>query len=146
MVAIGAVTLTLLGVGTALTGVVRTVVLMIIAIAVAGAAATGTRAVAQTLAVTSAPTNRSGAVSVMLARQFGGAAIAPVLWVPMYPTLGGLTLDVGGFDPVEPQPCWPAACWCWPGDVGRLDPVIRARSSIRAGHGRERARARRKTK
>ena len=78
MLALGAVTLTLLGVGTALTGVVPTVVLMNIAIAVAGAAATGTRTVAQTLAVTSAPTNRSGTVSVMLACQFGEAAIAPV--------------------------------------------------------------------
>jgi hypothetical protein len=60
MLALGAVTLTLLGVGTALTGVVPTVVLMIIAIAVAGEAATGTRTVAQTLAATSAADEQVG--------------------------------------------------------------------------------------
>ncbi len=100
MLAVGAVTLTLLGVGTALAGVVPTVALMILAIALAGAAATGTRTVAQTLAVTSAPGNRSGAVSVMLACQFGGAAIAPVLWVPIYPNPDGRTLVLAGLPAV----------------------------------------------
>ena len=38
----------------------------------------------QTLTVTSAPANRSGATSVMLACQFGGAALAPLLWVPIF--------------------------------------------------------------
>lgn len=100
MLAIGAVTLTLLGVGTALTGVVPTVALMTLSIAVAGAAATGTRTVAQTLAVTSAPGNRSGAVSVMLACQFGGAALAPVLWVPIHQDLDGATLVLAGIPAV----------------------------------------------
>jgi MFS family permease len=73
-----------LGVGAALCGLTPNVAVLVIAIGVAGAAATGTRAVVQTLAVTSAPANPSGATSVMLACQFGGAALAPLLWVPIF--------------------------------------------------------------
>lgn len=91
-----------------LTGVVGTLalaspiplILVIVCIALSGAAATGTRTVVQKLAVTSAPTNRSGATSVMLACQFTGAALAPVLWVPVYTAQpvpdGGIALILGG--------------------------------------------------
>jgi MFS family permease len=96
MLKVGAAMQVVLGVGAALIGVVPTLALMIICIGVAGAAATGTRTVAQTLAVTSAPTNRSGAVSVMLACQFGGAAIAPLLWVPIYQDSQSAALVLAG--------------------------------------------------
>lgn len=97
-----------LGVFAALTGVVATValaspiplILVIFTIGVAGAAATGTRTLAQSLAATSAPTNRSGATSVMLACQFTGAALAPVIWVPLYTAQpvphGGIALIASG--------------------------------------------------
>lgn len=81
---VGAALHLVLGIGAALCGLAPNVALLVVAIGVAGAAATGTRAVVQTLAVTSAPVNRSGATSVMLACQFGGAALAPLLWVPVF--------------------------------------------------------------
>lgn len=105
---VGAVTHVVLGLGAVLMAVSPVLAMLVAAIAVAGAAGTGTRATVQSLAVTSAPSNRSGATSVMLACQFGGAAVAPLLWVPLYaldarPTLvavavpavvAGLTLAV----------------------------------------------------
>ncbi|WP_432559507.1 MFS transporter [Granulicoccus sp. GXG6511] len=65
-------------------------------LAVAGSASTATRAVVQQLAVTSAPANRSGATSVMLACQFGGAALAPILWMPIYEVNHVLAMLTGG--------------------------------------------------
>ncbi|MDO5500907.1 MAG: hypothetical protein Q4F67_14625, partial [Propionibacteriaceae bacterium] len=69
---------------TAFLGGAPGLVLACLFLALAGSASTATRAVVQQLAVTSAPANRSGATSVMLACQFGGAALAPVLWMPIY--------------------------------------------------------------
>lgn len=83
-----------MGVGAAAIGVSPLLGLMIASIFFAGLAGTGTRTTAQTLAVTSAPNNRSGATSVMLACQFGGAAIAPLLWVPLYTGNGPLAMFV----------------------------------------------------
>lgn len=57
---------------------------MVLIIAVAGMGGTACRSSAQNLAVTSAPSNRAGASSVMLACQFGGSALAPILWVPIF--------------------------------------------------------------
>ncbi|MDO5681647.1 MAG: MFS transporter, partial [Propionibacteriaceae bacterium] len=65
-------------------------------LALAGSASTATRAVVQQLAVTSAPENRSGATSVMLACQFGGAALAPVLWTLIYQVDHNLAMLTGG--------------------------------------------------
>lgn len=105
---IGSATHLVLGLFCAVTGIVGSLalpaplplILVILAIAIAGAAATGTRTVVQNLAVTSAPTNRSGATSVMLACQFGGAALSPVLWVPLYEAQpvpgGGIALIAAG--------------------------------------------------
>lgn len=70
--------------------------LVILFLALAGSASTATRAVVQQLAVTSAPTNRSGATSVMLACQFGGASFAPILWVPIYEIDHSLAMGTGG--------------------------------------------------
>lgn len=70
--------------------------LVVLFLALAGSASTATRAVVQQLAVTSAPTNRSGATSVMLACQFGGASLAPLLWVPIYEIDRSLAMGTGG--------------------------------------------------
>lgn len=64
------------------------------ALALGGAAGTGLRTATNLLAVRAAPENRSGAVSVVLAVQFLGGALAPVLWLPVYGRLGGVTLAV----------------------------------------------------
>ena len=105
---VGGITHLMLGVFAAVTGIVGTLalpspfplILVIIAIAIAGAAATGTRTVVQNLAVTSAPSNRSGATSIMLACQFAGAALSPVLFVPLYEAQqvpgGGIALIAAG--------------------------------------------------
>jgi ACDE family multidrug resistance protein len=62
------------------------VAVVIIGVALAGMCSTAGRALTQSLAVTSAPQNRSGASSVMLACQFGGSALAPILWIPFFET------------------------------------------------------------
>lgn len=90
--AFGAVVHALLGVGAAAAGLSPWLALMIVFVAIAGAAATGCRAVAQSLAVTATADNRSGATSMMLAWQFGGGAVAPILWVPLYAVAAGTTL------------------------------------------------------
>lgn len=80
------------------------VTLMVLAVAIGGISGTATRAIAQNLAVTSAPTNRSGASSVMLACQFGGSALAPLVWIPLFTgwstsgslMLAGLPAVLGG--------------------------------------------------
>lgn len=105
---VGGIMHLLLGTFCAVTGIVGTLalpgpiplLLVIASIGIAGAAATGTRTVVQSLAVTSAPSNRSGATSIMLAFQFTGAALAPVLWVTMYEAQGvpngGIALVAAG--------------------------------------------------
>ncbi|MDO5683769.1 MAG: MFS transporter [Propionibacteriaceae bacterium] len=73
------------------------VALLVMLVAIGGVAGTAGRSTTQSLAVTSAPTNRAGASSVMLACQFGGSALAPILWVPVF--VGGapwLALVVAG--------------------------------------------------
>jgi hypothetical protein len=45
--------------------------------------------VTNTLAVTSTPSNRSGATSMALAWQFLGGALAPLIWLPVYRSHGG---------------------------------------------------------
>lgn len=90
----GGVAHLVLAAGTAAMGLSPWLGLLIASIVVAGAAGTGTRTTVQTLAVTSAPQNRSGATSVMLACQFGGAALAPLLWVPLYSGQGPSTMFV----------------------------------------------------
>lgn len=60
------------------------VAVVVVAVALGGASSTAGRALTQTLAVTSAPQNRSGATSVMLACQFAGSALAPVIWIPFF--------------------------------------------------------------
>lgn len=92
--AFGAVVHGFLGLGAIGTGLAPALPLMIGSIAVSGAAGTGCRAVSQSLAVTSTQANRSGATSMMLAWQFGGGAVAPVIWVPLYTAHGGPALVV----------------------------------------------------
>lgn len=52
--------------------------------AVAGAAASLLTVSLQNLAVRQVPANRGGAVSVASAFRFGGMALAPLLWLPLY--------------------------------------------------------------
>jgi MFS family permease len=52
--------------------------------ALAGAASTLSWAALNTLAVQSAPANRGGAISVVGAFKFAGAALAPLVWLPIY--------------------------------------------------------------
>lgn len=85
---------------TALIGGIAGLALACFFLALAGAASTATRGVVQQLAVTSAPTNRAGATSVMLATQFLGASLAPILWMPIYridPIAAMLTGGVAAF-------------------------------------------------
>jgi hypothetical protein len=49
-----------------------------------------------TLAVQSAPANRGGAISVIGAFKFGGGAIAPLIWLPLYVVEPELAFAVAG--------------------------------------------------
>ncbi|OYN98388.1 MFS transporter [Enemella evansiae] len=93
---VGAVLNVVMGLGAMAAGLSPWLAGLIVAIAVAGAAATGTRTISQQLAVTSVPGNRSGATSVMLACQFTGAALAPLIWVPLYLGRHGMALVYAG--------------------------------------------------
>lgn len=53
-------------------------------LALSGVSSTAVRALTQMLALTSAPANRAGASSISQAAQFGGSAIAPFLFMPIY--------------------------------------------------------------
>lgn len=71
---------------------------LFLALAIGGLAGLATRVSVNSLAVNSAPANRGGAASFMLACQFLGGAISPVLLVPFYrhhPTLGMVVAGTG---------------------------------------------------
>jgi MFS family permease len=51
----------------------------------------------QNLAAREVPDNRGGAVSVVSAFRFSGAAIAPLLWLPLYPATAGVGQPQGGW-------------------------------------------------
>lgn len=93
---LGGVTLAL---AAALGAVSPHLVVLVVALFVGGMAGTGLRAVTNYLAVTEAPENRGGAASFVLGVQFVGAAIAPLLWLPLYtldPTLALVAAGSGG--------------------------------------------------
>lgn len=94
--AVGAVMNVVMGAGAMAAGVSPWLVGLVLAIGITGAAATGTRTISQKLAVTSVTVNRSGATSMMLACQFGGAAVAPLIWVPLYLSQHGTALVYAG--------------------------------------------------
>lgn len=58
--------------------------ILLFALAVGGVAGLATRVTVNALAVTSVPGNRGGAASVMLACQFLGGSLAPLVLVPIY--------------------------------------------------------------
>ena len=80
----GLVAFALLAVVTLLIGLTNSVVGVVIGVALAGAAATGSRVVVNTLALSSTPDNRAGATSFAMSMMFLGTAVAPLLFLPPY--------------------------------------------------------------
>jgi MFS family permease len=83
----------------AVLGLAHTLPLLAAAWIVAGVASAVMWAALNTLAVQSAPANRGGAISVIGAFKFGGGAIAPLIWLPLYviePELAFAVAGVGG--------------------------------------------------
>lgn len=80
----GAIVFSVLAAVVAVAGLAPSVWVLALCSAVAGAAATGSRAIVNTMSVTSTPENRSGAASVTLAFLFLGSALAPVILLPVY--------------------------------------------------------------
>ncbi|MEZ0364652.1 MFS transporter [Mycobacterium sp. pUA109] len=76
-----------------------TVAALALGIALTGIAVTGLRSVINSLAVTSAPTNRGGAASLALSFQFFGGALAPAIWVPLYQATGEFGFAAGALAP-----------------------------------------------
>ena len=68
----------------ALLSVTGNLVLLVLLVAIAGAANTAGRVTVNSMAVRSTPGNRSGATSMMLAWQFLGGALAPLILLPIY--------------------------------------------------------------
>lgn len=81
---IGVGAFVVLGVAAAAAGFAPSVWWLFICAAVGGAAATGSRAVVNTLSITSTPDNRSGAASITMSFLFLGSAIAPLTVLPVY--------------------------------------------------------------
>ena len=73
-----------LALSAAAVGVAPHIWMMAVALAIAGAASTAGRASVNALAVSSTPDNRTGAMSMTLAWQFLGGALAPLLLLPLY--------------------------------------------------------------
>lgn len=82
---VGGGALVILGVATALATDASWLWLLVLLMGVAGAAATAVRILTQTLGIRSTPANPSGAMSITLAVQFLGTAVAPAL-LPLYDT------------------------------------------------------------
>lgn len=83
LIPVGAAALVLLGVATGFALDAPWVWLLVVLVAVAGVAATAVRVLTQTLGIRSTPSNPSGAMSMTLAVQFLGTALAPTL-LPVY--------------------------------------------------------------
>jgi MFS family permease len=73
-----------LGAGAVTAGVSTALMVLIGALAVSGIAGLACRVVVNSMAVRSSPANRGGAASLMLACQFLGGALAPMLLIPVY--------------------------------------------------------------
>lgn len=84
VVGAGAAASLLLAVAVAASGAAGRLPVLLVLAFVAGAAATGSRVTFTRLAVDSTPSNRGGATSVVMACQFLGGALAPVVWIPVY--------------------------------------------------------------
>ena len=80
----GAIVFSVLAVVVALAGLAPSVWVLALCSGIAGAASTGSRAIVNTMSVTSTPENRAGAASVTLAFLFLGSALAPVILLPVY--------------------------------------------------------------
>ncbi len=73
-----------LGAGSVVAGVSPTLSVLIGALGLSGVAGLACRVVVNSMAVRSSPANRGGAASLMLACQFFGGALAPMLLIPVY--------------------------------------------------------------
>ena len=85
----------LLAVGSVLAGLSPWLLVLVAALAVSGVAGLAARVTVNSLAVRSTPDNRGGAASLMLACQFLGGAVAPVVLIPVYRQSATLGLAVG---------------------------------------------------
>lgn len=85
----------MLAAGSVLAGLSPWLVALVAALAVSGVAGLAARVTVNSLAVRSTPDNRGGAASLMLACQFVGGAVAPLVLVPVYRQSAALGLAVG---------------------------------------------------
>lgn len=92
-VRVGVIVMVLLSLATGLVGIVPWQAGLVAAIALAGAAGSGSRVLTNTLALSSTPSNTSGATSVTLSAQFFGLALVPAL-IPLYRVDAGLAFGV----------------------------------------------------
>jgi MFS family permease len=79
-----------------LVGWLRQLALVAAVWALAGAAASLLTVALQNLAVRQVPANRGGAVSAASAFRFGGLALAPLLWIPVYHHSAAAAFTVAG--------------------------------------------------
>ena len=85
----------LLAAGSVLAGLSPWLLVLVAALAVSGVAGLAARVTVNSLAVRSTPDNRGGAASLMLACQFLGGAVAPLVLIPVYRQSATLGLAVG---------------------------------------------------
>lgn len=92
----GIIAAVIAAVAVAVVGVVTSVVAVAVVWAVAGAAVALMTVALQNLSVRAVPANRGGALSVVSAFRFGGAALAPVVWVSAYHSAPALAFALAG--------------------------------------------------
>jgi len=94
--AASAVGLVVSGGAVALMGQTRTLTEAVVVWTAAGAVSSLATVGIQNLAAREVPGNRAGAVSVVSAFRFSGGAVAPLLWLPLYPDLHRQGIAQGG--------------------------------------------------
>jgi sugar phosphate permease len=84
------------GLFVALVGATRSPLVLTALWTVAGAAASMLTVALQDLTVRAVPGNRGGALSLVAAFRFTGAALAPLAWLPIYHAVPALAFAVAG--------------------------------------------------
>ncbi len=92
---VGVIALLALAVTATAVGLVPVWGLLVVGVALAGVAGTGTRVLTNTLGVSSTPANRTGAMSLTLSAQFLGGAFVPLI-LPLYAVSPAATRAVAG--------------------------------------------------
>lgn len=121
LVRVGRISLLLTAVAMAAIGVAPHVLVVVALMASLGATVAGVRVTTHSLALGSTPTNKAGAMSLTLSAQFSGAAISPLVLLPLYGVQHAWAFLLAGFIVLSAIPFVAAG----PGGATRASPTTR---------------------